>query len=98
MKHKTNDYIGDRFMDDLIENFKKQNGNVTYTTKELIQALHEKIDTKFTELEAKLDTKADTCVVDKNRSMIMTVIGACCTVGLLLIGGAYYWIQLLHYK
>lgn len=31
-------------MDDLIKEFQSQNGNVTYTTKELIQGLHVKMD------------------------------------------------------
>ncbi len=46
-------------MKEEIESFKRKNGNVIYTQKELIQALHEKIDKIYDRIDDKLDEKVD---------------------------------------
>ena len=58
-----------------IEQFKKDNGNVSYTVKELIGALHIKVDNINEKLELKVD-----------RSLFWKITGALFTLLLLLLG------------
>ena len=51
-------------LDELIAEFKKQNGNVSYSLKELLQGMHQKIDNNNKELSEKLD-KINICVTEK---------------------------------
>ena len=42
-------------MDEELKQFQEQNGTVNYTTKELVQGLHSKIDNSFEKLDKKID-------------------------------------------
>jgi len=58
-----------------IKEFKEKNGNVVYTTKELIQALHTKVDCIDRKLDKKLDKKADKIMVWKLIGGLILVMG-----------------------
>ena len=57
-------------MKEEINQFKRENGNVTYTTKELIGALHTKID----RIHDKLDKKADKTMVYKLVGFLIALV------------------------
>lgn len=77
-------------MKEEIEQFKKENGSVNYTVKELIHAMHTKIDRvneKVSCVDRKLNVLAQTTAekyVDK--SMFRWVIGGMVTVLIFIIG------------
>ena len=62
-----------------IEEFQRQNGNVTYTIKELIQGLHIKVD----KISDRLEKKASKKMVVGMFGTLLTIIGLLTGYGLL---------------
>ena len=76
-------------MDKEIARFFKQNGNVTYTTKELIAALHTKFDSLQEQVEA-LNIRYNSQIVNCNtrfldKSLFWKIIGALTTAFMSII-------------
>ena len=62
-----------------IQEFQRQNGNVTYTIKELLAGLHVKVD----KMNDKLSTKASKKMVIGMFGALLTIIGLLAGYGLL---------------
>ena len=66
-------------MKEEIQEFRKRNGNITYTTKELIEALHVKLD--------KIDSKFDLKIATKlNTSIFWKVMGGLLVLFSIIVG------------